>query len=113
MTEDDPVELDQHRGMTAQKETDIRRRLHEVQADQAALRERQAELEKFLVSAPASSWPEAAAKALYLLELFAATPDAQDPRRKKLIASVIGDFRELSRETASAIAEECDTKPAR
>jgi hypothetical protein len=93
---DDPVELDQHRGMVAQKDTEIRRRLHEVQADQAALRERQAELEKFLVSAPATTWPEAAAKARYLLELFAATPEAQDPRRQKLIAGVIGDFAKLS-----------------
>jgi hypothetical protein len=93
---DDPVELDQHRGMVAQKDTEIRRRLHEVQADQAALRERQAELEKFLVSAPATTWPEAAAKARYLLELFAATPEAQDQRRQKLIAGVIGDFAKLS-----------------
>ena len=93
---DDPIELDEHRGMTAQKDTESRRRLHEVQADQAALRERQAELEKFMVSAPAATWPEAAAKARYLLELFAATPEAQDPRRQKLIASVISDFGKLS-----------------
>lgn len=93
---DDPIKLDQHRGMAAQKDTEIRRRLHEVQADQAALRERQAELEKFMVSAPATTWPEAAAKARYLLELFAATPEAQDPRRQKLIAAVISDFGNLS-----------------
>jgi hypothetical protein len=93
---DDPIELDEHRGMAAQKDTEIRRRLHEVQADQTALRQRQAELEKFLVSAPATTWPEAAAKARYLLELFAATPEAQDPRRQKLIAAVISDFGTLS-----------------
>lgn len=93
---DNPIELDVHRGMAAQRDTEIRRRLHEVQADQAALRERQAELEKFMVSAPAATWPEAAAKARYLLELFAATPEAQDPRRQKLIASVISDFGKLS-----------------
>lgn len=93
---DEPVELDTHRGMAAQRETEVRRRLHDVQADQAALRRRQAELEKFLVRAPATTWPEAAAKALYLLELFAATLEAQDPRRRKLIASVIDDFVRLS-----------------
>ncbi|HEX2114965.1 MAG TPA: hypothetical protein VHM01_11225 [Alphaproteobacteria bacterium] len=93
---DDPIELDEHRGMAAQKDTEIRRRLHEVQADQAALRQRQAELEKFLISAPAATWPEAAAKARYLLELFAGTPEAQDPRRQKLIAGVISDFGRLS-----------------
>jgi hypothetical protein len=93
---DDPIDLDEHRGMAAQKDTEIRRRLHEVQADQAALRARQAELEKFLVSAAATTWPEAAAKARYLLELFSVTPEAQDPRRQKLIASVISDFSKLS-----------------
>ena len=36
-----PVELDEHRGMAAQKLTEIRRRLNKVQADQAALRRRQ------------------------------------------------------------------------
>ena len=58
--QDEPIELDEHRGMSAQKDTEIRRRLHEVQADQAALRARQAELEKFLVSAPATTWPACA-----------------------------------------------------
>jgi hypothetical protein len=92
---DDPVELDAHRGMTAQRDTEIRRCLHEVQADQAALRERQAELETFLLSAPATTWPEAAVKARYLIELFAATPEARDPRRQTLIKNVLEDFRKL------------------
>lgn len=93
---DKPIDLDEHRGMTAQKETDIRRRLHEVQADQAALRQRQEELEKLLLSAPATNWPEAAAKARYLIELFAATPEARDPRRQKLIENVLDDLSKLS-----------------
>lgn len=93
---DKPIDLDEHRGMTAQKETDIRRRLHEVQADQAALRQRQEELEKLLLSAPATTWPEAAAKARYLIEIFAATPEARDPRRQKLIESVLEDLSKLS-----------------
>jgi hypothetical protein len=105
---DDPIELDEHRGMSAQKDTEIRRCLHEVQADKAARQERQAELEKFMVSASAANWPEAAAKALYPLELFAATPEAQDPRRKKLIASVISDFRRLSNETAPVRGEKAE-----
>src|SRR5947208_16490211 len=33
MMMDDPVELDEHRGMAALKSTEICRRLHEVQAD--------------------------------------------------------------------------------
>src|SRR3546814_19594596 len=84
---DDPVDLDEHRGMAAQKATEIRReRFHQFQADQAALRLRQEELEKLLLAAPAQSWPEAAAKAQYLIQLFADTPEGQDPPRKELIA---------------------------
>ena len=93
---DSPVELDEHRGMAAQKETEIRRLLHEVRADQTALRARQDELESFMVAADATTWPEAAAKARYLIELYAATPDAQDPRRQKLIAGVLADLVRLS-----------------
>ncbi|MDA1100939.1 MAG: hypothetical protein O2967_18370 [Proteobacteria bacterium] len=94
---DDPVELDERRGMAAQKATEIRRqRIHEFQADQAALRLRQEELEKLLLAAPAETWPEAAAKAEYLIQLFAATPEAQDPRRKELIAHALDDLRRLS-----------------
>jgi hypothetical protein len=93
---DSPVELDEHRGMAAQKETEIRRLLHEVQADQTALRARQDELESFMVAADATTWPEAAAKARYLIELYAATPDARDPRRQKLIAGVLADLVRLS-----------------
>jgi hypothetical protein len=93
---DSPVELDEHRGMAAQKETEIRRLLHEVQADQTALRARQDELERFMVAADALTWPEAAAKARYLIQLYAATSDAQDPRRQKLIAGVLADLVRLS-----------------
>jgi hypothetical protein len=93
---DDPVDLDKHRGMEAQKSTEIRRRLQEVQTDQANLRQRQDEFESFLLAAPATTWPEAAAKARYLLQLFAATLDAQDPRRQQLIARTLDDLDRLS-----------------
>ena len=97
----DPIVLDEHRGMAAQQATEIRRRLAEVEADQTALRERRTELEKFLLAAPASTWPEAAEKARYLIGLFATTSIAQDPRRRKLIAGVLEDFRRLSGEPAA------------
>ena len=93
---DKPIVLDQHRGMAAQKATQIRRHLAEVEADQIALRDRQAELEKILAMTEVTTWPEAAEKARYLIELFAATPAAQDPRRQGLIISVLDDFRRLS-----------------
>jgi hypothetical protein len=92
----EPVELDERRGMNAQKDTEIRRRLHEVQVDQAALHERQAELERFLIDAPAQSLAEAVAKARYLILLFARTAEAQDARRQKLIAGVLDDLTRLA-----------------
>ena len=93
---DDPVTLDRHRGMAAQKATDIRRLLAEVESNEKALRERQDELEAQLVAAPAATWSEAAEKARYLLGLLMSTPAAQDPRRRKLIANVLEDFARLS-----------------
>ena len=93
---DQLIELDEHRGMAAQKSTELRRRLHEVQADQTALRQRQDEFERYALAAPSASWPEAAAKARYLIQLFAVTPEAQDPRRQELIAKVLDELARLS-----------------
>ena len=94
---DNPVDLDKYRSMTAHMAIETRRRrLHEFQTDQAALRRRREELEKLLLAAPAQTWLEAAAKAQYLIQLFADTPEAQDPRRKKLIANTLDDLARLS-----------------
>jgi hypothetical protein len=92
------IDLDQHRGMAAQKATALRRLLAEVQANERALRLRRVELESHLVAAPAANWHEAAEKARYLLNLFAATLAAEDPRRQKLIAAVLADFERLAHE---------------
>src|SRR5260370_33415323 len=93
---DKPVELDGHRGISAQKATEIRRRLHEVQADQAALRSRQQEFERYAIAAPSTTWSEAATKARYLIQLFAATPDARDPRRQEMLAKGLDHLARLS-----------------
>jgi hypothetical protein len=92
---DRTIELDVHRGMAAQRATELRRLRAGVEADQAALQARREELEKHLVASPAEDWAEAVEKARYLLGLFAETHDAQDPRRKKLIADVLADFDRL------------------
>jgi len=89
---DRTIELDQHRGMLAQKATEIRRLVAEVEADARALGLRQKELETQLVAVPAATWHEAAEKARYLLGLFASTLAAQDPRRQQLIANVLEDL---------------------
>jgi hypothetical protein len=95
---DKPVELDEHRGMAAQKSTEIRRRLREVEDDQGALRHRQEEFERYAVATPSTTWPAVAEKARYLIQLFAATPEARDPRRQELIASVLDDLARFSNE---------------
>jgi hypothetical protein len=96
---DKPIDLDQHRGMSAQKATGLRRLLAEVESNERTLRLRQDELETQLLSSPAANWHDAAEKARYLLNLFAATVGAQDPRRQKLIAAVLADFKRLSGES--------------
>jgi len=94
---DRTIDLDHHRGMAAQKATELRRLLADVEANEKALRVRQDELEMQLVAAPATSWHDAADKARYLLKIFATTPVAQDPRRQRLIAAVLADFDRLER----------------
>ena len=103
---DKTIELDEHRGKAAQKQTRLRRLHAEVREQRDALRARQDTLEEQLVAAPAESWEDAAEKARYLLTLFAATMDAQDPRRQKLIAAVLDDFDRLCGEPSDAPNEE-------
>jgi len=91
-----PVDLDKHRGMAAQKATELRRLLSEVAANEETLRDRQRELEDQLLATPSLSWEEAAEKARYLLSLFASSLGGQDPRRQMLIARVLEDFVRLT-----------------
>src|ERR1700757_8674 len=99
MTTDKPVQLDEHRGLAAQKSTETRRRSLEVQADHAALRGRQEEFERQAVSAPSTTWGEAAERARYLIRLLAETPEGREPRRQELIARVLDDFARLCKES--------------
>ena len=96
---DKTIDLDLHRGMAAQKATELRRLLADVETDQKALRVRQEELESHLLASPAANWHEAAEKARYLLNLFSVSLTSQDPRRQKLIAAVLADFKRLSGES--------------
>jgi hypothetical protein len=93
---DEPFDLDRHRGRTAQKATDLRRSLAEAESNARVLRERQAALENELMSIPATSWPEAVAKASYVLNLYAAGLLPVDTHRRNLVAAVLADFAWLS-----------------
>ena len=93
---DEPLDLDKHRGMAAQKATDIRRVLAEVENNARDLRERQGALENQLLSVPAVSWPDAAAKARYVLNLYAAGLAPADTHHRDLVAAVFADFARFS-----------------
>jgi hypothetical protein len=95
---DDPVELDQHRGMAAQRATDIRRVVADVEANAKLLRDRQSAVESQLLAVPATSWTEAAAKARYVLNLYAAGLGVADTHHRDLVAAVFADFARLSDE---------------
>lgn len=95
------VELDERRGMAAQKATELRRLLSEVAANEELLRTRHRALEEQLLATPALTWGAAAEKATYLLSLFANSSAAQDPRRQMLISRVLEDFTRLSASESS------------
>ena len=104
MLNDDPVDLDNRRSKSGLMETDIRRKaLKAFEADQKALRLRQEELEEQLLAEPAETWPEAAAKAQYLLRQYADTNEAQHEQRQDLIERALSDLTRLM---------ERDTKPS-
>jgi len=91
---DIPVDLDKHRGMAAQKATDIRRVLADVEANATLLRD----VEIQLLAVAATSWSEAAAKARYILNLYAADLAPADTHHRDLVAAVLADFTRLSGE---------------
>jgi hypothetical protein len=92
----DTINLDQRRGPAGKMASEMRRHcLREFEADQEALRRRQEELETQFLATPSETWPEAAAKAQYLIRRYAATAEAQDARRKLLIERALGDLARL------------------
>jgi hypothetical protein len=99
MTTDIPIPLDEHRGMIAQKATELRRLQSEVEANEKVLRERHEELQTRLLASPAENWPDAAEKARYLINLLAGTASIRDPRSQNLIQAVFDDFERLSKDS--------------
>jgi hypothetical protein len=96
---DNPIDLDKHRGMAAQKATDIRRVVADVEANAKLLRDRQGVVEVQLLEVPAASWAEAAAKARYVLNLYASELAPADTHHRDLVAAVLADFARLSDES--------------
>jgi hypothetical protein len=93
-----PIELDKHRGMAAQKATDIRRVLADVEANAKLLRDKQGAVELQLLAVPAASWSEAVAKARYVLNLYSASLAPSDAHHRDLVAAVLADLTRLAGE---------------
>src|SRR5437868_6057847 len=55
-----------------------------------------------LLAVPATSWIEAAAKARYVLNLYAAQLPPADTHHRDLVAAVLADFARLSGESTDA-----------
>ena len=76
---DKTIDLDKRRGMAAQKATDLRRLLSEVEANEKTCACARTICEAHLPAAPAVSWPEAAEKARYLSDSM---PQRSPPRTR-------------------------------
>lgn len=70
----------------------------EVENNARSLRDRQGILESQLLAVPAASWPEAAAKARYVLNLYAADLAPADSHHRDLVEAVLADFARLANE---------------
>jgi hypothetical protein len=92
------IELDQHRDTVAQKRTEIRRLLANVEVDERVLRHRKEELETQLVATWALSSTE---KTRYSAPLIAIQA-AQDLRHQKQNADVFDDLWRSSCEMPDA-----------
>jgi hypothetical protein len=108
MTKHDPADLDQRRDAAGLMGVEMRRHaLEGFEADCERRRTRDADLEAQLLSGPSETWPEAAAKAIYLLRLLASCSEAQDRRIARLLERAVIDLDWLSRRHAvGALGEE-------
>jgi hypothetical protein len=72
--------------------------LADVETNARLLRDHQGVVEVQLLAVPALSWIEAAAKARYVLNLYAAQLAPADTRHRNLVAAVLADFTRLAGE---------------
>ena len=93
-----PIDLDKHRGMAAQKATDIRRVVADVEVNAKLLRDKQGVVEIQLLAVPAETMLEAVAKARYVLNLYSASLAASDTHHRDLVAVVLADLTRLAGE---------------
>ncbi len=84
--------------MAAQKATDLRRAVADVEVNAKLLRDKQGAVELQLLGVPAQSWPEAVAKARYVLNLYSSSLAPADTHHRDLVAAVLADLTRLAGE---------------
>lgn len=99
LVSDKPLDLDKHRGMAEQKS-------NRHPANSGGRREQRkgparsaGDTRKPASVGSGASWPEAAAKARYVLNLYAAGLAPADTHHRDLVAVVLADFARLSNES--------------
>jgi hypothetical protein len=91
------IDLDQHRGMAAQKTTDLRRLMADVEANERALRSRQDKLEITRLRRRRGIGPKPPRRR-DICSIFLPLPSPPKiPVKQKLIAAVLDDFERLRR----------------
>lgn len=90
-----PITLDARRAAAELRNIAARRRLKQAKDDQAAIKIDEEDVEALLKASPAATLLEAAAKAKYLIQLFAQTSEAHQPGRQALIADSLNEIDRL------------------
>ena len=93
---DDPIHLDDRRSAAEQLEAGIRRRTANSQRPLALPPQPHLEsLQDQMLAEPARTWAEVMNKWRFLLDRYAATPEAGDESIQKLIKRALGDMERL------------------
>lgn len=93
---DEPISLDGRRTEASRQETELRRRSVDGAATLVPpVKPHLDSLEGQMQLEPAESWIEVMEKSKFLLDRYAATPEACDDRIQKLIGRAIGDMERL------------------
>ncbi|SDJ26166.1 hypothetical protein [Lutimaribacter saemankumensis] len=91
-----PINLDTHRSSGKQRETEMRRLHANSQLPLKLPSQPHLEsLEDQMLAEPARTWAEVMKKWRFLLDRYAATPEAEDQRIQKLIKRALSDMERL------------------
>jgi hypothetical protein len=97
-TTDDPIDLDGRRTRDGQRAAEIRRRpANDDAPDDPPAKAEPDGLDEQMRADPARSWVEVGRKWRFLLDRYAATPEAADARVQKLIGRALGDMDRLEK----------------